>query len=257
MNLHEQLKDLLINAGLGETEAILYIELLKDSSQTKWELIKRTGFDKNRIYRAFDHLKILKMIKKTDIGIEALSLNVLISDLEKTEKKNRRLSEKLRRFSPFLKIPIEAVDTVKIADNQEDILNMYIMMSEINYDTCLDFGDLENFVPVLGGMDPVFKFRVNRFKQRAKNRAICTTVGPYTSCMARKNDLKAFKSNIEILNIDFNGKWLIFSDTDDRIMFNDFSDPKVPVSVLVKSKVIADTQRTQFDQFYKNLQRFS
>lgn len=256
MKLDYQLKTLLLQAGLKESEVIVYLELLKKPSQNKWELICRTGLDKNMVYRAFERLKELDMVEKNESGIIALSLSSLVADLSTSQKKTEKLANKLKRFSPFLKIPVESVEDFRIADTPDEILDIYILMSKIKYDTCLDFGDLENFVPVLGGMDPVFKFRINRFKQKAQNRAICTTVGPYTSCMARKNDLKKFKSNIELLNIDFNGKWIIFSDTNDHLMYNDFSDTKNPISVLVKSKVIADTQRLQFNQFYQNLEKF-
>lgn len=254
--MYKQLKLLLVEAGLTESEVIVYLELLRKPSLSKWELVIRTGFDKNQIYRAFDRLNSLKMVEKNESGIEALSLDYLLADLEASQKKTQHLASKIGKFSPFLKLPTEAISDFRILDTKEKILDKYIMMSEVKYDTCLDFGDLEKFVPVVGGLDSIFKFRENRFNQNAKNRAICTTIGPYTSCMARKSDMDKFKSNIEMLKIDFKDKWIIFSDTNDYMMFNYFSDKKGSSSVLVKSKVIADTQRAQFDQFYKNLEKF-
>ena len=42
---------------------------------------------------------------------------------------------------------------------------------------------------------------------------------------------------------------LFFSDTNDYVLFNDVSEPDYPYSTLIKSKVIADIQRLQFDNF--------
>ena len=105
-------------------------------------------------------------------------------------------------------------------------------------------------------MDPVFKFRVNRFKQNAKNIALCTTGGPFTSCMARKRDMERFQSTVETMKIDFKDRWIIFSDTADYLMINDFADPENPASVMIKSKFLADAQRLHFKQFSDKMKNF-
>lgn len=253
--MYKKLKLLLSEAGLAEAEIDVYIELLKKPSQTRWELINRTGLNKNQVYRAFDRLVKFKMIEETNSGIEPLSLDFLLANLESSQIKTYNLVTKLKNFSPFLKIPIEAVNDFQLLDTKEKILDKYMMMSQIKYDTCLDFGDLESFVQVVDGLDNVFKFRANRFNKSAGNKAICTTVGPYTSCMMRKQDLENFKSNIQFLDLKLNNKWIIFSDNNDYVMFNDCSNESSPSSVLVKSKVIADIQRFQFDQFSQFIEK--
>lgn len=247
--MQEELRTLLSEAGLNEAEITIYLELLIAPAHNKWDIVVRTKLDKNKVYRAFDRLILMKMAAQTDDHVEALSLNHLITELERKKSKVQSLTDKIKEFSPFMKIPVESVSDFQILDNKEDILEKYIQMSEIEYDTCLDFGDLESFVNVLGGLDPVFKFRKNRFANNAKNIAICTSMGPNTSCMMRKQDMNAYQSNIDLLNIKFKGKWIIFSDSNDYVMFNNFSKKQSPSSVLVRSKVVADTQRAQFDQF--------
>jgi len=253
----KKLKDLLLQAGLSETECLVYLELLKEPVENKWNLIIRTGLNKSKVYRSCERLQQLKMIEKTNYGICASSLDNLLDYLNKKQEDYLNISKKIKAFMPFMKVPTEAVASFDIAHNQEQILDLYDMMSNVKYDTCLDFGDLENYVDVLGGLEPVFKFRANRFKQNAKNNAICTTIGPYTSCMARKEDLKRFKSEINSLPIKFDGKWMIFSDTNDYVMFNDFTDMDNPNAVVINSKLIADTQRMFFEQFSKNIANFS
>ena len=209
--MFKKLKKLLLEAGFSEIEAMVYLELLKEPVDSKWNLINKTGFDKNKVYRACDRLEDFKMIEKTKTGISASSLDNLVSYLNKKQDEAMNISKKIKAFIPFMNFPSESVSNFDIAYNQEQILELYGMMSSIKYDTCLDFGDLENYVEVLGGLDPVFKFRKNRFKQSAGNNVICTTSGPYTSCMSRKEDLEKYGSDIAKLDIDFKGKWIIFS----------------------------------------------
>lgn len=256
MALNEKLKSLLLEAGLNESEIIVYLELLKSHAQTKWELVGRTGLDRNKVYRAFEKLQYFRMIERNKFGIKALSLKAFIEELNRSQRQTGKLVHKLRSVAPFLRLGNEAVEEIESAYTQSQIIENYLFMSEVKYDTCLDFGDLEQFVDSLGGLKPVFKFRRNRFKQEAKNIAICTTIGPNTNCMARKKDMNKFKSNIDYLNINFEGKWVIFSDTNDYVMFNDVSDQEAPTSIMIKSKIVAESQRLLFDQFYQNLEKF-
>jgi len=255
--MYKKLETLLIDAGMTEAEVRIYLELLKKPSQSKWDLVNRTGLDKNQVYRAFDSLSTLNMVKKDETGIEPQPLDSLIKTLELSRKKIKNTIVQLKKFSPFLKIPTEAVADFQILDTQEKILDKYIFMSEVEYDTCLDFGDLENFIPTIGGLDPAFKFRDNRYKKSSDNEAICTTTGAYASCIMRKSDMDFYKSRIDLLKIDFKNKWIIFSDTNDYVLFNDFEDRENPTSVLVNSKVVADMERSKFDLFQKNLHQYS
>ncbi len=256
MAIHKELNKLLLEAGLSEAETLLYIELLKRPSQTKWGLVERTKMDKNKIYRAFEKLQEMKLVERSANGIKALSLKSLISELSLQRRKMGKVSDRLKRLSPFLRMPNESFDEFEVYYTQNQIIDCYLRMSEVKYSACLDFGDLEGFVPILGGLAPVFEFRKNRYKQIAVNKAICTTEGPYTSCMARKKDMDRYKSNINKLNLNFQDKWIIFSDCNDFVMFNDFDDEQYPTSVLVKSRIVAETQRMYFHQFSQNFENF-
>ncbi len=255
--MKNELSPLLVSAGLNEYEIGLYFDLLKSPSQSIFELILRTGFDKNQVYRAFERLKSLKMVEKTENGIEARDFNFLVTELENKLKKNSKLINRLKKCSTFLSVIDQDLRDFQILDTQEKILEKYIFMSEVKYDTCLDFGDLNDFIPTIGGLDPAFKFRVNRFKKGSNNEAICTTTGAYAACIMRKSDAEFYKSRIDLLKIDFKDKWIIFSDTNDYVLYNDFEDKENPTSVIVKSKVVADMERSKFSLFQKNLCAFS
>ncbi|NIA01926.1 MAG: hypothetical protein GWP15_00935 [Nitrospirae bacterium] len=252
--MHKKLEILLIEAGLNEAEVKVYIELLKQPSQSKWELVNRTGLDKNQVYRAFDRLDALNIVKRNDNRIEPKSLDSLVDSLEFSQQKTQKLIEGMKKFSPLLKIPAEAVADFQVLDSHDEIMDKFFMMSELNCNTCLEFGDLERFIPlVLKNVEQMFKFRKKRYTVSSKNIALCTSNGPFTSCMMRKRDMEKYYSDVHILDIDFKDKWLIFSDTGDYVMFNYFTDENKISSVLVKSKIIADAQRSQFDYFQKNL----
>ncbi len=63
-------------------------------------------------------------------------------------------------------------------------------------------------------------------------------------------DLEKFKNVFDVhTEINFKNRWIIFSDTNDHVLFNDVSEPDYPYSILIKSKIIADIQRMQFNNF--------
>jgi hypothetical protein len=249
MEVSVQIKALLLRAGLNEAESQIYLRLLKKPVSSKWQLVLDTSFNKNKVYRACERLSSLNLISFDHRSVEACSLQPLIEKLDQEKNDNTTLIHQLKQIYPLLNIPAEAINSIKLSSKKGEILEDYQKMSQFSYDTCLDFGDLEGFVKVLGGLDPVFKFRKNRYKQNAKNVAICTTSGPFTSCMARKSDQEKFKAKIKKKITSFIGKWIIFSDTDDHLMFNDFANPEAPVSLTIKSKLLADSQRMMFAQF--------
>lgn len=256
MSINKELQKILIQAGLSDAEALLYLELLKSSAQSKWELVNRTRLGKNKVYRAYDRLSSIKMVEKNTSGHHAMPLSKLIEELQNAKKETTEMISKLKGLSHFTKIPLESLDSIEIATTPAQIAEQYLKMSEMPYETNLDFGDLEGLVPILGGIHVPFKFRANRFKQNASNLAICTTYGPFTSCMTRSQDMTKYKSIIQTLNIDFKGVKVVFSDTGDHVMFSQFQDPENPVSLIIKSPAVAAIQRLQFDQFYKNVKKF-
>ncbi|MBT3705218.1 hypothetical protein HOG17_05575 [Candidatus Peregrinibacteria bacterium] len=248
MAMYEKLKNFLLEAGLSESEVFVYVDLLKNPAQTKWEVVKRTGLNRNKVYRAFDKLERYKMVLSTENGLETQSLKVLVSELYSSSRKMGKLATKIKNVAPYLRMANESVSEFEVLYTQDQIVDAYLMMAGGRYNTCLDFGDLEKFVPVLGGLSPVFQFRQDRSKH-ANNTAICTTTGPYTECMARQKDLNKFKATLDIVDMNFDDKWVIFSDDKDQVMINDMSDKDLPCSVLMNSKVFADLQRTYFRQF--------
>jgi DNA-binding Lrp family transcriptional regulator len=246
-------KNLLLGAGLNEIEIAVYMCVLKNPTQTKWEIVNQTKIDKNKVYRACERLQELHLITKYEKGICAKTLSGLIQILLEKQQKTTNLIKKLSQHNKLISIPTEKVEEIEIATCKNQILEQHEAMAEREYNTCLDFGDFEEFVPVLGGIDHVFRFRKKRFGQNAKNIAICAGKGPFTSCMSREKDMKKYKSTILSANIKTKNKWVIFSDTSDYLMINDFSDKENPAAATIKSKHLADTYRKKFARIYKKL----
>ncbi len=247
MNLYKKLNSLLNQAGLKEAEILVYIELLKNPAQTKWEVVERTGLDRNAVYRAFEGLEDLKMVESAKEGFKALSLKVLVSQLQNSSRKKGKLARRIKDVAPFLHCPADSVEEIETFYTPDQIVEPYLFIAQRCGETNLDFGDFENFIPKIGGLDVGREFRKLRIK-KSKHHAICTTHGKHTDYFCTNDFKKKFKTQVDQLNLNFKGTFIIFSDTENYILFNHFKENDVS-SVLVKSKIIADIQRSQFNIF--------
>lgn len=252
MALYKQLNNLLRQAGLKEAEVFVYIEILKKPAQTKWEVVERTGLDRNNVYRAFEKLESLKMVESTDEGLKGLSLKVLANKLKNSSRKHGKLARKIKDIAPFLHGSPETIEEIETYYTPEQIIEPYLFMAETEYETNLDFGDFENFIPRIGGISIACEFRKNR-AAKSNHHAICTTYGNYTDYFCTKDSKSRFKTQIDQIQMKLNGNFTIFSDTGDYVLFNRFENDDLS-SVLVKSKVVADIQRAQFDMFSQKIE---
>lgn len=251
MALYSKLKDLLSQAGLGETSILVYLELLKQPTQNIWELVTRTGLSKSAVYRAFENLVALKMVEKNETGIHALSLKNFVENLYRKERRLFKLANKIKKIAPFLRAN-ENIEEFETMYGDAEITDAYLMMAQMPYSINFDFGDFESLCRHVGGLSVAEKFRDTRVKH-AKNLAICTTFGPLTSYFCTKEAEIKYKNYVSHLDLDFKNKFVIFSDTCDHVLFSDVSDGENPTAVLVKSKVVADSQRTMFDNFSRKI----
>jgi len=246
MKTIEHLKQLLTESGLNEAEVLLYTELLKKPATNIWELLNRCKLSKTTAYRAFERLENLKMISKKNGLINASSLKALVSELKTSQRNLGKLADKIQKAAPYLKNPNDHIENFEQFYTREQIAAAYIFMSEIDYSMCLDFGDFENFMGVLNNdISIAHKFRDNRIK-KATSQAICTNTGPMTALFCTREAREKYKNYVSFANLNFKNHSLVFSDTSDYILFNNFEDPENPHSTLVKSRSIADFQRQQF-----------
>jgi sugar-specific transcriptional regulator TrmB len=252
MSHYSKLSKLLQGAGLSDPEILVYIELLKNPAENKWELVLRTNLAKTTVYRACEKLEKLKLIIEKEGLIVPLSLKSLVAELNNRGRKNHKLASKIKSIAPFLSTPADWIEEFETYYTKDQITDAYLFMSETDYHVNLDFGDFENFVPTLKDSSAIFKFRHNRVRH-ANHHAICTTFGENTAHFCTKESEKLFKNKVDRLNIDFRGRFIIFSDNSNYVLFNMFSDPEETYSVLVKSKAIADAQRMQFNAFSQSV----
>jgi Fe2+ or Zn2+ uptake regulation protein len=254
MTLYAKLKLLLLDAGLSEAEAEIYINLAKSPADNSYELVNRTGFNRSTIYRSIEKLKSLKLVTKNENGLKANSLKSLVSELKTSSLKLNKTAHKIQSIAPFLRTPKDSIEKFEHFYTKDQIAEAYLFMSEQNYSTNLDFGDFESFVPTIKGqLSTAYKFRNNRVKH-ASHHAICTTFGAFTSTFCTKESKAKFKNQVSFLNADFRNRFIIFSDNSDYVLFNNFTDQENPFSVLIKSKIVADAQRAQFDIFSQKVE---
>jgi len=249
MVLYKKLEKLLLEAGLSEQEVLIYISLLKKPASTIWEIVQRIGLKKSTVYDAFSVLKNLQMVERTPESIRALSLKVFVAELSRNRRKTDKIAYKLKQIAPFLRLPRESIENFETFYTPDQIIDAYLTMAALPYDVNLDFGDYENFITAIGSNDLGLQFRSKRVKH-ASHRAICTTYGSNLAAFCKKEDLEKFKNVFDVhTEINFKNRWIIFSDTNDHVLFNDVSEPDYPYSILIKSKIIADIQRMQFNNF--------
>lgn len=254
MALEKQLYDLLIDAGLKESEALVYGSLVKSSASTPYGLVERTGLGKSTVYRAVEALKVLGAVKEDASGLSAASLKKLVATLDQTSRKLSKVAAGIRKVSPFLRVPTEAVEDYQHFYDADQVADVYLSMASRAPHVNLDFGDFESFLPKIGGVQTGNKFREERAK-RVTNKAICTSFGPTSAYYCTKDDELVFKNKVKVLDIDFRNQFVVFSDSGDYVLFTDSSDDNVE-AVLVKSRLIADMQRMQFDIFSQKLGNF-
>lgn len=245
--IKQQLHKQLLNAGLSEVEAAVYMELTKKPAATKWELVERTQLPKSSVYRAIEALEEMKLVK----GLEAQSLSALVAELNSQTRALRKTAIKLKELAPYLQLPGESVEMFESLYSVEQIKEAYIYMSELNYRTQLDFGDFESFISRVASADTLgIDFMRNRVSGGAKCQAFLTTTGPNTQFFQKDSDYKEKQqAEVEILPIDFRNQYIVFSDEDDHVLLTQVDDDGGVRGQLVKSRMIADMQRQQLRTF--------
>ncbi len=256
MSLPHTISDLLLASGLGEAEVLVYQELLSRPARFAHELVGRTGLSKSSVYRALESLRMQKMIGEDEQGIRAASLKALVAGLDQASRKLAKVAQGLRKVSPFLRVPMETVEEYQHFYGEDQVADAYLSMAERvgNGGVNLDFGDFESFLPKVGGHAVGNRFREERAK-RATNKALCTTFGPTSAYYCTSQDEQVFRNKVKILDIDFKDRFIVFSDTGDFVLFANTCDQDID-AVLVKSRLIADMQRGQFDIFSQKLGNF-
>lgn len=250
----QKIFDLLLATGLSEAEVLVYQELLKKPAKFVYDLVRRTGLSRSSVYRAVEVLRERKMIGESEQGMHAASLKSLVASLDQTSRKLAKVAAGLRKVSPFLRVPMEAVEDYQHFYGEGQVAEVYLSMAERVYGVNLDFGDFESFLPKVGGFSVGNTFREERAK-RATNKAICTTFGPSSAYYCTKQDEQIFNNKVKVLDIDFKDRFVVFSDTGDYVLFANTRDEDVD-AVLIKSRLIADMQRGQFNVFSQKLGNF-
>ncbi len=253
MKLSQKLRSLLLDCGFSEAEVRVYAELVKNPAASIWDLVKRTGLTKSSTYRAFDRLRALKVVENTQDGISARSLKHVVAELQKQERSLRKNIMKLKEIAPYLHRAGSESDSFETYYTPDQIRDAYLHMAQTKYDTNIDFGDFEHFVPIIGGLDTPVNFRKDRMKHAA-HRAICTTFGPFTDHFCTRDAAKKFLSRTKVFDFDFKHHFIVFSDTGNEVLYAHFRDPENPYAVLVKSRTLADAERARFELFSQKIE---
>ncbi len=246
--LMQEITNLFLEIGFGENEILVYKEIVKEPIDVVFKLVQKTKLSKSSVYRAIESLTEKGLIKKKNNFIIPSSLNPLITNLYNASRKNGKIALKLRRLSFFLHLPIGSIEEIQHYYGRGNVAEQYLNMSVRKYSQNLEFGDFENFINRIDGLEVSDKFRKNRIKH-AGNYSICTTFGPKTKHYCSKEAIKKYKNNVKFFNLNFKKKFIIFSDTDNHVLYINSDNEEVVNAVLVKSKFLAEIERSRLSLF--------
>ncbi|MDP3976031.1 MAG: helix-turn-helix domain-containing protein [bacterium] len=252
--MQKKLYHLLLQAGLSEADTAVYLELLKCPAITKWELVGRTRLNRNTVYRAFDKLEQLKMIKRVEQVYKANTLSGLVAELYRQRRNKGKLAQRIEAIAPYLRMPSEAIQDIQTLITIEQIQEAFLEGAQRKFDWSLDFGDLENFAPHVGGLRLPIEFQKRRARH-ARAKAIMTTFGKITEYFCTRESKQDYQNTILRLPMSYQYQLVDFDSDTDYVLFHQFQPGKDLTSVLIKSRLVADFQRAQFRSFSQLLEK--
>ena len=127
MELKKHILVLLERIGLSETEAKFYLNVYQYPQKTIAELQKLCGFSRATSYRAFDHLKDLKLLTSSPENwrknVEAVSLRTIAEKLGRESLKLRKVEFELKKLENLLDLTNyqATLEPVEIFSDQNQI----------------------------------------------------------------------------------------------------------------------------------------
>ena len=106
MKLRENIKNLLLKAGLSEDEILFYLTLLSRQGKSIYEIGQKAGLSKNKAYKAFSSLYERKIVGYTGSGqfkyVFTTTLEPLTQTLDRKQRILGRTSESLKRIEKLI-----------------------------------------------------------------------------------------------------------------------------------------------------------
>jgi len=184
MNSNDHLKNLLLKAGLSDTEADFYVFALENKGCSISDIYKKSELSKSSAYRAFESLKNLELLTTDSVNwktnLSPLSLSGLIKKLENKQKSQKRVIDELKTLNSTRKISINSKITGIETLNGDEVFQKYLDLADADFNSLLVFGNWEDFNKKESLLPIERLFIKKRMKGGRGARACLTKTGPNT-----------------------------------------------------------------------------
>lgn len=184
MESNNYLKNLLLKAGLSDTEAEFYIFALEHKGCSISDIYKKSELSKSSAYRAFESLKNLELLTTDQnswkTNLSPLSLSGLIKKLENKQKSQKRVINELKLLNNTTKISTNSRITGIETIDGDEVFQKYLDLADADFNSLLVFGSWEDFTKTKDLLPIERQFIKNRMKGGRTARACLTKTGPNT-----------------------------------------------------------------------------
>ena len=157
--MKRQLTEILRRADLKEDEIKVYLALLKFNTASVAQLQDATNLKSITVYRTIKTLLERSLIREVKINkkqslYKALSLQSLISELEKQERKIAKLKNSIANLDPLLKfMDLNEEEDIEVKSGIHEFRAEYLKVPQIAEEEIYAFGSMCNCFKAVGDWD--------------------------------------------------------------------------------------------------------
>ena len=254
MRLRDNIKNLLIKAGLSEDEILFYVTLLSNQGKSIYEVGKKAGISKNKAYKAFSNLHERKVVGYTGSGqfkyVFPTSLEPLTTELDRRRRTLGRTSDNLKKIDkliPYLNTK-ESDASIEILEG-EDIHQDYFDLLDMEWDTVFAYGDFDMFCEEVG-FENEKKFIRNRVKKGKKAKGIFNSTGAYTKDVTGR-DANELRKSIITEDENFKNIWVYMYDKSNLTSIWTKDENDNFQGIVIKNKAVSALHKNLFEKMWQ------
>jgi HTH-type transcriptional regulator, sugar sensing transcriptional regulator len=243
----QDIKDVLIDFGLSEFEALVYLASLSLGPATVNDLAKHSGVKRTTVYPVIDSLKNKGIM---NIEMKGLKKSYVAESPERLEGIIEQKKERLKNMMPEL-------TAIKSLKHNESFIKYYEGISGVKtvYDSILDGLKSGDEYLIISDMERFLKmdreYFTNFIERRAKlNLKVKTIIHDSEDAQYYKKIERNTNQEIKILNksADFTANLVILPN---KVVITQIVEPII--SIVIENKSIVDMQRKEFNIIWNSI----
>lgn len=246
--MNKKLKKLLLEAGLSEKESLFYLYVLENPGVSIFEIAGELPFGKSSVYRSYDHLKKIGLVKECSerwqSNLRAQSLSVLIKKLESEKRKIEGVINSLKTFELANGATPEAFSEFEKLDEEQTFERYFDLSKRKDWTSMFAYGNWEDFNNQTRSIVGVEKqFIKNRLKHGGRAFVAVTKGGPNTSQIVDYNneiDNKEDRRSISVAEKNVKPIWINVFEGNNFLHLWNLDERQKIVSTFMECKPLAD-----------------